>query len=266
MISIVKAVVRHRQLIVGMVRREIQVKYKDSLIGLGWAFFTPLFMLGVYTFVFSEVFKSRWGGVDPASKADFAIMLFAGLMIYTFFAECLLKGPQIITSNTNYVKKIVFPLEVLPFIAIGISLFQLAISCVVLLTAQLLVKSYLPVSALLFPFLLIPLLLSTAGILWVLAAIGVYVRDIGQLVAVLTSVLMFLSPIFYPVTALPERFQPWLRLNPLTNIIEQVRGILIEGHSLDWLQYGISFVPSVIIFFVGYAIFQKARRGFADVL
>ncbi|WP_242151739.1 ABC transporter permease [Pseudomonas sp. ArH3a] len=266
MLAIVKTLSTHRQLIYGMVRREIQVKYKESLIGLGWAFFTPLFMLGIYTFVFSEVFKSRWNNVIPTSKADFAIMLFAGLMIYTFFAECLLRGPQIITSNVNYVKKIVFPLEILPFVAIGSALFQLAISCCVLLAAQLFVNESIHVTALLFPLIILPLLLSTAGILWILAAAGVYLRDIGQLIAVLTSVLMFLSPIFYPVSALPIAFQSWLRLNPLTNIIEQTRAVLIEGHTIDWQTYIISFGPSIILFVVGYALFQKARKGFADVL
>ena len=266
MLTIVKSFAVHRQLIYGMIRREIQVKYKDSLIGLGWAFFTPLFMLGIYTFVFSEVFKSRWNNAIPTSKADFAIMLFAGLMVYTFFAECLLKGPQIITSNTNYVKKIVFPLEILPFIAIGVSLFQLLISCLVLLVAQFLVKGSVPVSALLFPIVLIPLIISTAGILWILSAVGVYLRDVGQLVAVLTSVLMFLSPIFYPVSSLPPQFQTWLRLNPLTNIIEQARGVLIEGDSISWTQYLMSLAPSLVVFFIGYMLFQKARKGFADVL
>lgn len=266
MIPIVKAFVQHRQLIFGMVRREVQVKYKDSLIGLGWAFFTPLFMLCIYTFVFSEVFKSRWNNAVPTSKADFAIMLFAGLMVYTFFAECILKGPTIITSNTNYVKKIVFPLEILPFISIGVSLFQLAISCLVLIVAQFFVKGIVPPTAILFPVLLIPLLLSTCGILWILAAIGVYLRDIGQLVGVVTSVLMFLSPIFYPVSALPERFQPWLRLNPLTNVIEQARAVLINGVGLDWFQYGFSLLSSAALFLMGFLIFQKARKGFADVL
>lgn len=249
-----------------MVKREIQIKYKDSLIGLGWAFFTPLFMLGVYTFVFSEVFKSRWNNVIPTSKADFAIMLFAGLMVYTFFAECLLRGPTIITSNTNYVKKIVFPLEILPFIAVGVSLFQLAISSIVLLTAQLFVNEQIHLTALLFPLVVLPLIVSTIGILWILAAAGVYLRDIGQLIAVLTSVLMFLSPIFYPVSALPEEFQSWLRLNPLTNIIEQTRAVLITGEMIDWKTYFMSLAPSLVIFAVGYALFQKARKGFADVL
>jgi len=249
-----------------MVKREIQVKYKESFIGLGWAFFTPLFMLGVYTFVFSEVFKSRWNNVVPTNKADFAIMLFAGLMVYTFFAECLLRGPQIIVSNANYVKKIVFPLEILPFVAIGVSLFQLFISSIVLLLAQLFFKEVLPYTAILFPIVLIPLLLSTAGILWLLAAAGVYLRDIGQLIGVLTSVLMFLSPIFYPVSALPEQFQPWLRLNPLTNIIEQARAVLVDGKLFDVADYGVSIVASIVIFWIGYSVFQKARKGFADVL
>lgn len=266
MLAIVRTLSTHRQLIYGMIKREIQMKYKESLVGLGWAFVTPLFMLVVYTFVFSEVFKSRWNNVVPTSKADFAIMLFSGLMVYTFFAECLLRGPQIITSNTNYVKKIVFPLEILPFIAIGVSLFQLAISCVVLVVAQFFINGVVHLTAILFPIVMLPLLLSTAGLLWILAAAGVYLRDIGQLIGVLTSVLMFLSPIFYPVNALPEKFQSWLRLNPLTNIIEQTRAVLVEGNGIDWGSYAFSFLPSVLLFILGYALFQSARRGFADVL
>lgn len=266
MLIIAKTLSTHRQLIYGMVKREIQIKYKDSLIGLGWAFFTPLFMLGVYTFVFSEVFKSRWNNVVPTSKADFAIMLFAGLMVYTFFAECLLRGPTIITANTNYVKKIVFPLEILPFIAVGVSLFQLGISSIVLLAAQLAINHELHASALLFPIVILPLIISTLGLLWILAAAGVYLRDISQLIAVVTSVLMFLSPIFYPVNALPTEFQSWLRLNPLTNIIEQTRSVLIMGEGIDWKIYATSFIPSLLIFGLGYGLFQKARKGFADVL
>ena len=234
-------------------------------MGLAWSFFNPLLMLAVYTFVFSVVFKTRWG-VGGEDKINFAIILFAGLIVYGLFAECINRAPSLILSNANYVKKVVFPLEILPSVAIGSALFHAGISLVVLLIAQLLINQRLPWTVVVFPIILLPLLLATSGFAWLLSALGVYVRDIAQTTSILTTVLMFLSPLFYPVSALPKNYQLWLHLNPLTFIIEEGRNVLIFGNTPNWIGWAIAFAASMLISAGGFWWFQKTRKGFADVL
>ena len=184
-------------------------------MGLTWSFFNPLIMLTVYTFVFSVVFKARWS-VAGEDKINFAIILFVGLIAYNLFAECINRAPGLILSNSNYVKKVVFPLEVLPSVALGSALFHAAVSLTVLLAAQLIINQRLPWTVVIFPVILLPLLLATMGFAWVLSALGVYVRDIGQVTTIFTTILMFLSPLFYPVSALPKAYEFLLQLNPWT--------------------------------------------------
>jgi len=256
---------RNRQLIIQLTKRDVLGRYRGSVMGLAWSFFNPLIMLAVYTFVFSVVFKTRWGG-GGEDKINFAIILFAGLIVYGLFAECINRAPSLIVSNANYVKKVVFPLEVLPSVAIGSALFHACISLVVLLTAQLLINQRLPWTVIVFPIILLPLLLSTTGFAWLLSALGVYVRDIAQTTTILTTVLMFLSPLFYPISALPKNYQLWLHLNPLTFIIEEGRNVLIFGNTPNWLGWTVALAASMTISAGGFWWFQKTRKGFADVL
>ena len=257
---------QNRQLIWQMTRREVAGRYRGSLLGLAWSFLNPLLMLLVYTFVFSVVFKSRWGVSLNESKADFAIILFAGMIVFSLFAEIVNRAPSLIISNVNYVKKVVFPLEILPWVALGSVLFHSLVSLVVLLLLQLIVNFTLPWTALLFPLVLLPLVFACMGLAWFLAALGVFVRDVGQITSVFTTVFMFLSAVFYPLTALPQKYQNILQLNPLVLIIAESRNVLIFGRLPNWTSLGITLVIGFGMAIAGFWWFQKMRKGFADVI
>ena len=265
-LSLIKSLWCNRQLILQMTKREVVGRYKGSVMGLLWSFFNPLVMLIIYTFVFSVVFKARWGVGGDESKINFAILLFVGLIVHGLFAECVNRAPGLILSNVNYVKKVIFPLEILPWVAFGSALFHTTVSLIVLLVAQLALTQQMPWTVILFPFVLLPLVFATMGFTWFLAAIGVYVRDIGQITGMFTTVLLFLSPVFYPISALPIKYQGWLRFNPLAFIIEEGRNTLIFGHLPDIGRWCIMLLAGVLSAWAGFAWFQKTRKGFADVL
>ncbi len=257
----------HRQLIVQMTRREVAGRYKGSVMGMAWSFFNPVFMLTVYTFVFSEIFKARWGGIGgDDSKTQFALLLFVGLIVLNLFSDVLNRAPGLIVSNVNYIKKVVFPIEILPVIAMGAALFHGLVSLGVLLSAFALFNGYLHWSAIFIPLVLLPLVILTTGLSWILASLGVFLRDVGQTVTIITTVAMFLSPVFYPLTAVPERFRPIIMANPLTFIIEQAREVLIWGHLPNSIGLIIYTATAIVMAYAGYAWFQKTRKGFADVL
>lgn len=254
----------HRALIAQMTRREVVGRYRGSVMGLLWTLLYPLLMLAVYTFVFSVVFQARWGGSD--SQTEFAAMVFAGMIVHGVFAEALNRAPQLVISNANFVKKVVFPLEILPWSSLGSALFHAAVSTAVLLAFRLLVEGNIPLTALLFPLVLMPLLLLTMGVSWFLASLAVYLRDVGQVTGVVTTILLFLSPVFYPVSALPEEFRGLFALNPLTPAITQARDTLLLGKVPDWTQWGVALAAGFAASWLGLAWFQRTRRGFADVL
>lgn len=256
----------NRQLIWQMTKREVVGRYKGSFMGLMWSFFHPLLMLFVYTFVFSVIFKSRWGIGGEESKAGFAITLFVGMIIHGLFAECINSAPGLIISNVNYVKKVVFPLEIFPVVTMTTALFQTTVSFVVLLVALVVMKGYLYWTVLFLPVVILPLAVATLGIAWFLASFGVFARDIGQITGIFTMAMMFLSPVFYPIAALPKQYQPWIMANPLTFIIEQTRNVLLAGQLPDWKGLVLYSIASVIVAWVGFWWFQKTRKGFADVL
>lgn len=267
LLALRKSLWRNRQLIVQMTKREVVGRYQGSAFGLAWSFLNPVFMLVVYTFVFSEIFKSRWGGVGgDDSKTQFAVILFVGMIVLNLFSEVLNRSPGLILSNVNYVKKVVFPIEILPVIAMGAALFHCLISIGVLLAAFALFNGYLHWTAVFIPFVLLPLVILTMGLSWMLTSLGVFLRDVGQTIGIVTTVLMFLSPVFYPVTAVPEGFRLFIMANPLTFIIEQAREVLIWGHLPDWIGLAIYTLAAAAMAWAGYAWFQRTRKGFADVL
>jgi lipopolysaccharide transport system permease protein len=267
LVSLAHSLWRNRQLIAQMTRREVVGRYKGSAMGMAWSFFNPVFMLVVYTFVFSEIFKSRWGGVGgDDSKTLFAVVLFVGMIVLGLFSEALNRAPGLILSNVNYVKKVVFPIEVLPVISMGAALFHSLINLSVLLLAFLLFNGYLHWTVIFIPFVLLPLVIITLGLSWMLASLGVFLRDVGQTIGIITTVLTFLSPVFYPVSAVPERFRPFIMANPLTFIIEQAREVLIWGHLPNWAGLGLYTLVATVVAWLGYVWFQKTRKGFADVL
>ena len=257
---------RNRQLILQMARRDINSRYRGSVIGLAWSFINPILMLLVYTFVFSVVFKARWNVGGNESKTDFAIILFAGMIVFNLFAEIVNRAPSLITSNVNYVKKVVFPLEILPWVALGSALFHTVISLIVLLFVQFILKLFLPWTSIFLPLALLPLIFASMGIAWFLAALGVFVRDIGQITGIFITILMFMSAVFYPITALPEKYQNLLRLNPLVLIINESRKSLVLGQLPDWVSVLVALLVSLAIAFAGFWWFQKVRKGFADVI
>lgn len=267
LLALGKSLWRNRQLIRQMTKREVIGRYKGSAMGLAWSFFNPVFMLMVYTFVFSEVFKSRWGDIgNSESKTQFAVILFVGMIILSLFSEAVNRAPRVILSNVNYVKKVIFPLEILPVVAMGAALFHSFINFCVLAAALYIFNGYLSWTVLLVPIVILPLVILTMGFSWILASLGVFIRDVGQTVGMLTSVLMFVSPVFYPISAVPESFRVYLMANPLTFIIEQAREVLIWGHQPDWVNLGEYTLVATFIAWLGFAWFQKTRKGFADVL
>ena len=256
----------NRELIMRMVSREVVGRYKGSLFGIAWSFLNPIVMLVTYTFVFSVIFKARWGDGPSESKTQFALLLFVGMIIFGLFSEVVNRAPGLIVSNVNYVKKVIFPLEILPVISLGAALFHFFVSFLVLTVAIIVVDGHLNWTIIYLPAVILPLILIIMGISWALASFGVYLRDIGQTIGIFTTILMFLSPVFYPVSALPEKFQGWMLLNPLTFIIEQARAIIIFGKQPDWYGLGVYTSFSIGIVWLGYFWFQKTRKGFADVL
>lgn len=259
------SLIRNRGLIYSLIKRDISGRYQGSFLGIFWAIANPIFMLSVYTFVFTVIFKSRWaGGTD--SKIEFALLLFCGLIIFNIFAECINRAPVQITSNANYVKKVVFPLEVLPWVTMGASLFHALVSFIVWIVAYAIFIGLPPMTIFLLPLVLMPLIMLIMGFSWFLASLGVYLRDLGQLVIIFTTVLMFLSPIFYPASALPENYHGFFMLNPLVPIIEQVRSVMYWGYGPDWVVFGGYLISGAVIAWLGLVWFQKTRMGFADVI
>lgn len=256
---------RNRKLIKTLVKREVVGRYRGSVMGMMWSFFNPILMLAVYTFVFSVVFKARWN-VGSDSKTEFALVLFAGLLVFNLFSECINRSPILILANANYVKKVVFPLEILPWVTLGTAMFHMIISFMVWLIFYIVFFGQPQLTILFFPIILLPLLLITMGISWLLASLGVYLRDVAQIMGIVTTTLMFLSPLFYPLSSLPENYQELLRLNPLTTILEQSRAALIWGQLPDMINLGINITVALVISWLGFAWFQKTRKGFADVL
>lgn len=248
-----------------MTKREVVGRYRGSIMGILWSFLNPVFMLTIYTFVFSVVFKAKWGAGSD-SKTEFAMILFAGLIVFNMFSETVTRSPSLILSNVNYVKKVVFPLEILPVVSILSSCFHTLVSIAVLILFRLIVGSGFSITTLLFPVVIAPLLLFSLGVAWFLAALGVYLRDVSQTIGLAMTALMFVSPIFFPISALPEKYRIFVYLNPLSFIIEQGRNVLIFSSLPDWGGLLIYYVFGSVSALLGFAWFQKVRTGFADVL
>lgn len=256
----------HRQLIRRFVAREIVGRYRGSIGGLSWSLVQPMAMLLVYTFVFSVVFRARWTAQNEVAGVSFAVVLFVGLIVQGVFAECIGRAPGLIVSQANFVKKVVFPIEILPVVAMGSALFHSLVSFGVLFLAMLVLGNPFHWTILLIPLVLAPFLLLTLGLSWFLAALGVFLRDISQMIGLLVTALLFLSPVFYPLTAIPDAYRPFLMLNPLTFPVEQARDVLIWGKTPAWGGLAIYSAVSWAVAVLGFAWFQRIRKGFADVL
>jgi len=266
--SLLKCCWTNRRLILQLITREIKARYRGTLLGIAWAVLVPIIMLAVYTFVFTVVFQARWE-TQIDNKASFALILFSGLIIFTIFSEAVNRAPGLMMENSSYIKKIVFPLEALPWVSVGVACFNGLISSVVLLSFYLLTLGLPPATALLIPFAVLPPIFITVGLVFFLSSLGVYLRDMQQLIAVTTSLIMFLSPIFYPLTSIPEKIRPFLYLNPLTISLQQCRNLLFWGTGIsteDTITYCGYLLVSLLLAHCGFWWFQKTKRGFADVI
>jgi lipopolysaccharide transport system permease protein len=257
---------KHRGLVWQMTKRDVLGRYRGSFIGLAWSFFNPLFLLAIYTFVFSVIFKVQWRPTGSKSTGAFALALFSGLIVFMLFSECLNKAPGIILANPNLVKKVVFPLEILPWVTLGSAFFHFLVSFGVLLVACLLITHTLQWTVIFVPLVLLPLLLICAGLMWFLSSLGVYLRDVGQAMVMITMALNFLCPIFYPVTAVPARYRILLYFNPITPLVVQMRHVVIWGQLPDWTELAATALVGLIFSFLGFMWFQRTKKGFADVV
>lgn len=263
---------RHRYLLEQMTMREIMGRYRGSLMGVLWSLVTPLLMLAIYTLVFGFIMPVRWTervgmrSFEADSTLDYSLILFCGLLLHSFLSETLSRASGLIVANVNLVKRVVFPLDLLAWSATGSGLFHLAVGFGVLFVGYVLVHLGLNMMIVTLPFVLAPFVVMVMGFVWFLAASAVYVRDIGQAIPAVTTILMFTSPILFPKAAMPPLMQTLMKLNPLTVPVEQVRAAVIWGVRPDLTELAIYSVAALVVAWAGHAWFQRCRRGFADAL
>jgi lipopolysaccharide transport system permease protein len=261
----VNTILQNRDLIMALTMRDIASRYKGSYGGVLWYVIQNLLLLSLYTLVFGSLFKSRWNQAD-LGQANFALALFIGLIVFNLFAECITRAPGLILANANYVKKVIFPLQILPVVTLGSTLFNMVIALFVMLGMAVVLQVPLSLQGLWLPVILFPLVLFCLGLSWILAAVGTYVRDVSQVVSLITSALMFLSPLFYPLSSLPAGIQPFLVLNPLALPMNEARQAILFGQPPNLIAIGIYLFIACLFAGVGLFVFQRARKGFADVI
>ena len=251
-----------------LARRQIESRYRGSVLGLSWAILEPLFQLAIYTFVFSFVFRAKWGGLPggASSQGEFALFLFSGLTIYAIFADLVNESPRLVLSAEQYVKQMAFPVEILVWVSMLVGIFKFTINLLLLFGFYRLTVGHPPVSAFLFPLVILPVMLLAAGVGWCFASLGVFLRDIGQLVGLLTTLLLFVSPIFYPASMIPERYQPLYFVNPFARVLEMSKEILFVGVVPNHVELGLLILSSWGVAWWGYLWFMRTKAGFADVL
>lgn len=257
--------IENRYLIAQLVRRELALKYTGSILGTMWVVITPLLMLAIYTIFFSVVIKAKWSGAGFESDS-FALLLFAGLLVHAFYSEILVSAPHIIVSNVNYVKKIIFPIEVLAIVQTLTASVALVVN-LFLLIIFIAIFDGLPSVSILFCFLLaLPLFFVGLGTSWILSALGVFFRDISQISGLISAALLFASPVFYPVSALPDQYQRFLYLNPLTFLIEQMRIVTLADELPDFAMLSLYIIGASLFSYASFYFVRKVSRGFADAL
>lgn len=256
---------QNRKLIFRLAKREIESRYRGSFLGILWSVLVPVILLIVYSFVFTVVFQAKWE-IPEGGKGHFALLLFTGLIVFNLFAECLNRAPGLMISYISYIKKVVFPLEILPWVTLVVALFNAAISYFVLAVAYLVLLGRPPVTALYLPLMILPILFFSLGLTLFFSSIGVFVRDLQQLMGLITMVIMFLSPLFYPLSALPESFRDFIQFVPLALAIEESRKVLFLGRAPDMVIWSAYLASSWIVAWLGFVWFMKTKKGFADVV
>lgn len=256
---------KHSYLLKQLVKKDIKQRYQGSILGMLWSFIVPILMLVIYTFVFSEVFQAKWD-IDTSDKYQFALVLFCGLSAFNMVSEVMNRATTLIVSNTNYVKKVIFPLEILPVVIMFSALFNCVISFSILIVAKIIIYKNISSTLYLIFFAMIPLIVLSVGLGLFISAVSVYLKDVGNVISVLVTVLMYMSPVFFSLSSVPENFRGICEVNPMTYIIENFRNVVLYGESLNWKYWGISCVVALAIYLFGKVVFMRAKEGFADVL
>lgn len=249
-----------------MAVREVESKYKGSIFGLVWSILTPLSMLAVYTLVFMGIFGARWPGIEQQGGFAFAIQVFAGLTIFNIFAEVLQRSPGLLSENPNLIKKVVFPVETLVTISMLASLFNFGIQFILLVIAMAIADQYLTANALYIPLVMLPLLILSLGLALILASIGIFIKDLRLIMGSIVSLLLFVSPVFFPIEMVKQPLAQFLMLNPIATVITNFRGVLFANYSVDWLVWSITLLISLAALICGTWLFYRLRPGFSDVI
>ena len=257
---------RMRELVIQFTRRDIETRYRDSVMGILWTVANPLLMLAVYTFAFGLIFRSRWPQSRSQSLTEFALIIFCGITIFNLFSETVNRAPTLVINVPNFVKKVVFPLEILPISALLTALFNMSISLCIVVLGNLLFAGSIPWTTVFIPLIILPVSLLSLGSAWFLASLGVFFRDIGPIIAVAVQALFFLTPIFYTPAAIPEPFRSALVFNPIADAVEQGRNALLFGIAPDFARLGLWIVITSIVAILGYGWFMLTKKAFADVV
>lgn len=257
---------RHRYLLRQLVWKNLGTMYRGSVGGLAWMMVRPLLLLAIFGFCFGVVYRSRFFPAHPSTKLELALPLFLGLAIFTVAGDMLSSAPALIAANVNIVKRVVFPLDLLVTAQLGTALAQLVMSTVAFLAVRIFIDPPLGLAALSFPLVLLPYLMVILGLSWFLASLAVFLRDIQQVVPLAVTALMFLSPLFYPVSAVPDVLRSTIYLNPLTFVLETSRNALFLNEWPDWRGVVVYYVVGILVMWLGWVWFEKTKKGFADVL
>ena len=249
-----------------MTQRNVEQRYRGSLLGLVWSFVQPLMMLTVYTFVFSVVFKAKWGVASDGGRGAFAVIMFCGMTMYNLFSEAVITSCMSVVNNQNLVKKVIFPLEILPVVCVFTTYILGLPWFLLLLAGSYFILGFIGVTMLLLPIVLIPLIIFTTGLSFLVAALGVYMRDTQYALGIVLQILFFATPIFYPTSAVPAHLRGLLSWNPLTVFIEQARNVFLFGKLPDWTFLGLATLVSFVVLQVGVFFFVRTKKGFADVI
>jgi lipopolysaccharide transport system permease protein len=264
-VEFARSLMAHHDLIFRLSAREFSQRFRGSILGLAWAVLIPLLTALIYTFVFSTVFKARWPGVADG-PFDFAIIFLTGIVVHAIFAESVARAPTLVVGNANYVKKVIFPLEILPIVNVLTASINAGIGISIVLLGNLILNGKLHLAIIALPLIVAPYLVFVVALVLFFAAVGVYLRDLSQVVALLITVTMFLTPIFFPIEAVPERFRIAIWLNPLTFVVQQVRSAVIFGEWPNFVGLTIYAAASMVALAFSFWLFQRLRNGFADVL
>lgn len=254
--------ISHRYLLGQLVRRDVLLRYRGAMFGVLWVLLNPLIMLAIFAFVFGRIFQARWP--QQEGSAPFWLVLYSGLIIFNVFAEAVSRAPTAVRGHPSYVKKIIFPVEILPLVPLGAALVHGGFNFLILLAALVWTKQ-LTFQVALYPILLLPLVLLTLGLSWFLAAWGVFIKDMSQIVPPFVQMTMFLSPVLYPASAVPSALRPFYQYNPLGAVIEACRAAVL-GRAVNWEHWETALVLGIVAALLGYAFFRHSREEFADVL